>query len=411
MHKPYLTCRFCNTNLKETFVNLGLSPISNENIKFENLRKKESFYPLTTYVCKNCLLVQTMDVESSDKFFNEDYPYFSSFSESWLKHAADYVDMISKKLGLTTQSKVVELASNDGYLLQYFKKKNIQILGVEPSASVAQAARDKGIETIIDFFSLKTAQTIKKNRGKADLIIANNVIAHVPDINDFVQGIKEILHENGTITLEFHHLMNLIRQNQFDTIYHEHFSYFSLLSIQKIFQHNHLDIYDVEQLQTHGGSLRIYACHQNKINISDRVDKLIAEEKHFGLHSITTYKNFQKKVEQVKRDLLKVLIGLKNENKTIIAYGAAAKGNTLLNSCGIKGNFIDYVVDKNPHKQGLYLPGTRIKIVSPNKIVQTRPDYILILPWNIKAEIIAQLEYTKEWKAKFIIPIPEVEII
>jgi len=401
-------CRFCQNELKETFINLGLSPISNAYIKEENLQFKENFYPLHSYICKNCLLVQLIDFESAEMHFNENYAYFSSFSESWLKHCSDYTDMIFEKLNLNSDSRVIELASNDGYLLQYFKNKNIQTLGIEPSASVAKASQDKGIDTLIEFFGSKLAKKLSKVGTKADLIVGNNVLAHVPDIGDFVKGVKILLKKNATVTMEFPHLLNLIKFNQFDTIYHEHFSYLSLLSIQKIFQNKGLDVYDVEELLTHGGSLRIYACHQGEKQIFERVNNLLKKEKDFGLDKISTYKNFGFKVKQLKRNILKALIEIKNKGKTIVGYGAAAKGNTLLNYCGIGNDFIDYVVDKSPYKQGLFLPGTHIPIESPEKISQTKPDYIFILPWNIKDEIISQLSYTKEWKCKFIVPIPEV---
>ncbi|OGI00325.1 MAG: SAM-dependent methyltransferase [Candidatus Melainabacteria bacterium GWF2_37_15] len=398
-------CRFCNTELINTFVDLEMSPVSNSYIKQENLQSRECFYPLHVYVCHECFLVQLEEIESHENIFNEEYAYFSSYSDSWLKHCKAYSDMISKKLDLANNSLVVEIASNDGYLLQYFKEKNIPVLGIEPSMSVAKVAQEKGVETIIDFFSQKMAQ---KQDKKADLIAGNNVLAHVPDINDFVAGLKILLKNEGTITMEFPHLLNLIKYNQFDTIYHEHFSYLSLYTVQKIFNEHGLDIYDVEELPTHGGSLRIYACQSGTKSITNNILDLLNKEKGFGLQNLTTYSDFSEKVRETKRKLLEFLIQLKNSRKTVIGYGAAAKGNTLLNYCGIRQDFIDYVVDKSPHKQGLFLPGTHIPIYSPEKIVETKPDYILILPWNIKDEIIEQLSYIQEWGGRFIVPIPEV---
>ncbi|KKP40272.1 MAG: methyltransferase-like protein [Candidatus Peregrinibacteria bacterium GW2011_GWC2_33_13] len=385
-----------------------MSPVSNAYIKPENLQSKENFYPLHAYVCEKCFLVQLEEFESPEQIFNDEYAYFSSFSDSWLKHCKNYTDIISKKLNLSQNSKVVEIASNDGYLLQYFVEKNIPVLGVEPSSSVAKIAEEKGIKTVTKFFGVNTANELANIQEKADLIIGNNVLAHVPDINDFVGGIKILLKESGTVTIEFPHLLNLINKNQFDTIYHEHFSYLSLYTVEKIFNHHGMDIYDVEELPTHGGSLRIYACHLENMQKSKNVINLLSREKEFGLTDLITYTNFSEKVKETKRKLLKHLIELKKTGKSIVGYGAAAKGNTLLNYCGIGNDFIDYVVDKSPYKQGLFLPGTHISIESPEKITQTKPDYIFILPWNIKDEIINQLSYVKEWGCKFIVPIPEV---
>jgi len=401
-------CRFCDNELKHTFVDLGMSPVSNAYIKPENLQAKENFYPLHAYVCEKCFLVQLEEFESPEQIFNEEYAYFSSFSDSWLKHCKNYTDMISEKLSLSQNSKVVEIASNDGYLLQYFAEKNIDVLGVEPSSSVAKIAEEKGIRTITKFFGVNTANELVTSQEKADLIIGNNVLAHVPDINDFVGGIKILLKENGSVTIEFPHLLNLINNNQFDTIYHEHFSYLSLCTVEKIFNHHGMDIYDVEELSTHGGSLRIYACHSGNKTKLQNIINLLSREKEFGLTDLNTYTNFSEKVKETKRKLLKHLIEIKNNRKSIVGYGAAAKGNTLLNYCGIGKDFIHYTSDKSPYKQGMSLPGTHIPIESPEKIAQTKPDYIFILPWNIKDEIINQLSYVKEWGCKFIVPIPEV---
>lgn len=401
-------CRFCKKELKTVFADLNMAPIVNNYIKPENFYKEEVTYPLITYVCDECKMVQTLDFNPSEQIFTEDYAYFSSFSSSWLEHCRNYVEMITQKLNLDKNSHVIEIASNDGYLLQYFKEKNIPILGIEPCKSVADVAIIKGINTLVEFFSLNLAKTLPK----ADLVLMNNVLAHIPDINDFVEGIKEVLNENGTVTVEFPHLLNIIKENQFDTIYHEHYSYLSFTVVQKLFEKHGLRIYNVEELPTHGGSLRIYACHLNdKKHISENVKNLLKKENDFGLNKLETYKNFSEQVKTTKRKLLNLLIDIKNQGKSIVAYGAAAKGNTLFNYCGISTDFIDYSVDLNPHKQNTYLPGSHILVKSPEEIIKTKPDYILITPWNIKEEVIKQLEYTKEWGCKFIVGIPEAKII
>jgi len=401
-------CRFCSAELKNTFVDLGMSPVSNSYIRPENLQACECFYPLHVYVCGECFLVQLEEFESHRNIFSEEYAYFSSYSDSWLRHCCEYADMVCEKLALSENSLVIEIASNDGYLLQYFKEKNIPVLGVEPSASVAKVAQAKGIDTLIEFFDEKLAINLGK---KADLVAGNNVLAHVPDINGFVAGLKLVLKDEGAVTMEFPHLLNLIKHNQFDTIYHEHFSYLSLYTVQKIFKKHGLDVYDVEELPTHGGSLRIYACHTGKKDINKNVSAILTKENDFGLKDLATYSGFSEKVKETKRKLLEYLIKLKNEGKSIIGYGAAAKGNTLLNYCGIRQDFLDYVVDKSPHKQGLFLPGTHLPVYPPEKIAETRPDYILILPWNIREEIAQQLSYTSQWGCRFIVPIPEVSEI
>lgn len=408
MKKNKLKCRFCSSTLKTDFADLGMSPISNAYVKKEDLNKKENFYPLHAYVCDKCFLVQLEELESAENIFCEDYAYFSSFSSSWLEHCKKYSDKITSELNLSSESKVIEIASNDGYLLQYFKEKNISVLGIEPSASVANAAFKKSIETKIEFFGVECAKNLEKENIKADLIIGNNVLAHVPDIKDFVGGLSVLLKENGTITMEFPHLLNLINLNQFDTIYQEHFSYLSLLFVQKLFNSFNLDIYDVEELNTHGGSLRIYACHKGVYDITQRVFEIHKKEENNGLYKIETYQKYNEKVKETKRNLLTYLIEIKKSGKSIIGYGAPAKGNTLLNYCGIGKDFLDYTVDMSPHKQGMYLPGTHIPIKSPELIKETKPDYILILPWNLKDEITEQLAFVKEWGCKFIVPIPEV---
>lgn len=404
-----MNCRFCKTELSDVFVDLVNSPASNSYLSQIELNEPEAFYPLKTYVCQNCKLVQIDEYKKSDDIFDKDYAYFSSYSTSWLEHAKEYVEKITEKLSLTENSKVTEIASNDGYLLQYFKEKNIPCLGVEPTSSTAKVAREKGIEVLEEFFGSKLAKTVEKS----DLILGNNVLAHVPDINDFVSGLKIALKDHGTVTMEFPHLLNIIKENQFDTIYHEHFSYLSFYTVQRIFKHNGLKLYDVEKLSTHGGSLRIYATHEENqnIEIDSNVESMLDEEKTFGLFDKEVYKGFQEKANKVKYDLLNFLLNAKKENKKVVAYGAAAKGNTLLNYSGVKNDLIEFVVDKSPHKQDKYLPASHIQIVSEEKISEIKPEYILILPWNIKDEIIEQIKYVKEWNCKFVVAIPSLEII
>jgi len=404
-----MNCRFCKTELTDVFVDLTNAPASNSFLTKKQLDEPEIFYPLKTYVCQNCKLVQIDEYKKSDDIFDKDYAYFSSYSTSWLKHAKEYVENITHKLSLTENSLVTEIASNDGYLLQYFKEKNIPCLGIEPTASTAKVAKEKGIEVLEEFFGSEFAHTLEKS----DLILGNNVLAHVPDINDFVDGLKIALKESGTVTMEFPHLLNIIKENQFDTIYHEHFTYLSFYTVQKIFKHNGLKLYDVEKLSTHGGSLRIYATHEeNKnIDIGSNVESMLDEEKVFGLFNEEIYKGFQEKANKVKYDLLNFLLNAKKENKKVVAYGAAAKGNTLLNYSGVKNDLIEFVVDKSPHKQGKYLPASHIPIVSEEKISEIKPEYILILPWNIKDEVIEQLKYVKEWDCKFVVAVPKLKQI
>ncbi len=405
-------CRFCKTGLEHTFVDLGMSPLSNSYLKAEQLNQSESFYPLHTYICPKCLLVQLQEFESPDHIFS-DYAYFSSYSDTWLNHAKKYTDLMIERFKFSSASQVIEIASNDGYLLQFFQSQNIPVLGIEPAANVAQVAKSKNIPTLIKFFGVATARELVAQNQKADLLLGNNVLAHVPDINDFVAGMKIILNQHGVITMEFPHLLQLINQNQFDTIYHEHFSYLSLTTVEQIFAHHGLTLFDVEELSTHGGSLRIYAKHQDnqEIEISDRLPLLREKEKQAGLDQVETYLQFNAHVMETKRKLLSFLIQIKNAGKSIVGYGAPAKGNTLLNYCGIRTDFIDYTCDRSPYKQGLFLPGTHIPIYSPNQIKVTKPDYVLILPWNLKDEIKEQLSYIYEWGGKFIVPIPEVEVI
>ncbi|MBU7008565.1 class I SAM-dependent methyltransferase [Phosphitispora fastidiosa] len=405
-------CRFCDTRLNISFVDLGMSPLSNAYLPPEKLQEKENFYPLHAYVCEKCFLVQLEEFETPEQIFG-DYAYFSSYSESWLKHARDYTKHMISRFALSAQHQVVEIASNDGYLLQYFKAAGIPIMGIEPAANVAKAAQQKGIPTIVAFFGQQTARALAGEGKQADLLIGNNVLAHVPDLLDFVSGMKILLKPQGIITMEFPHLLRLIQENQFDTIYHEHFSYFSLTTVNKVFTAQGLTLFDVEELPTHGGSLRIYARHtEDRTKPVDlRVTKLLTREETAGIRQIRTYQTFGEQVKETKRKILKFLIRFKEEGRTIVGYGAPAKGNTLLNYCGIGTDFLDYTADRSPFKQGLYLPGTHIPVESPDKIRETKPDYVIILPWNLKDEVAEQMAYIREWGGKFIVLIPKVTVI
>lgn len=393
-------------------MSLGSFPLSNSYLTKEELKKMEPFYPLEVYICENCFLVQIEEFETPENIFN-DYAYFSSYSDTWLKHAKEYVNKMINSFGINKDSYVIEIASNDGYLLQYFKEKDVTVLGIEPAFNVAEAAKKKGIPTETVFFGTKTAKILVKEGKKADLLLGNNVLAHVPDLNDFTSGLKILLKPEGFITMEFPYLMRLIEEVQFDTIYHEHFSYFSFTTVEKVFAFHGLVIFDVEELPTHGGSLRIYAKHEedNTKCISNKVYELKKKEFEIGATNMSYYLTFSNKVEQVKLELLKLLIKAKEEGKTVAGYGAPAKGNTLLNYCGIKRDFIDYTVDKNPYKQGCYLPGSHIPIESPDKIKETKPDYLFILPWNIKGEIMEEMRFISDWGGKFVIPIPNIQVI
>ena len=408
-----MQCRFCNTPLRYLFLSLGSAPLSNSYLGAEDLQKMEPYYPLDVYVCENCLLVQLEEFEKARDIFHAGYAYFSSFSDSWLKHSERYVDMMVERFRLNEKKFVVEIASNDGYLLQYFKKYNIPMLGIEPATNTAHAAREKGIPTEITFFDHAYALKMRDKGQQADLIIGNNVLAHNPNLNDFVRGLKAALKPDGLITMEFPHLARLMEENQFDTIYHEHFSYFSFLAVERVFREHGLVLFDVDELPTHGGSLRIYAANSDDRSkpVSSRVAELKAREIGDGYGRIDYYATFSEKVQKVKRNLLQTLIGLKNEGKRIVGYGAPAKGNTLLNYCGIRTDFLDYTVDRSPHKQNCFLPGSRIPIKHPDQIRQDKPDYVLILPWNIKEEIMSQMKDIREWGGRFIIPIPHVHII
>lgn len=407
-----LRCLNCGNNLEHTFADLGASPLCNEILKPQQLNEGQVSYPLHTYVCDECFLVQVGKCVSPEKIY-EDYSYFSSYSDSWLRHASQYVDFMMEQYEINRKSFVVEIASNDGYLLQYFNEKKVPMLGVEPSDTVAHAALEKGIPTEMVFFGSNSAKSLKKKYQHADLILGNNVLAHVPNVNDFIEGLDIMLDEDGIMTFEFPHLMQLIENNQFDTIYHEHFFYYSLHSVQSLFKKHGFTIFDVQELDTHGGSIRIFVTRatNSKYEISDNIERMLKEEKRKGYLNIDFYQLFGEYVRQTKRDILRLLINLKNEDKSIVGYGAPGKGNTLLNYCGIGTDFIDYTVDRSPHKQGHYLPGSLIPILSPEKIRDTQPDYIFILPWNLKDEIINQLQYVSEWGAQFIIPIPQPMII
>jgi len=408
-----LICRICNGGLNIVCADLGLSPIANDLVKFENTNLGEEFYPLKAMVCDNCWLVQLSYSHQREKIFSSEYPYFSSISSSWLKHAKNYVEEITDFLNLNSSSKIIEIASNDGYLLKNFKSIGAKILGVEPCKNVAEYAISKNqVPTISEFLTTESASIISQEFGEADLIVANNVLAHVPNIIDFLAGINKLLAPNGVVTFEFPHLLSMIKKNQFDTIYHEHYSYLSILSVQYALNKVGLRIFKIQSLSTHGGSLRVFSCHQNATFTSDdSVKAIIDSEIENGLNDLEAYDKFQYKVQELKRELLSCLIALKREGKKIIAYGAPAKGNTLLNYCGIGNDFLDYTVDLSPHKQGLYLPGSRLEILSPDVLYKDKPDYILLLPWNLKAEIIEQHKSVREWGGKFIVPIPHVEIL
>ena len=397
--------------MKYTFVDLGVSPLANSYLTPQDLQSVEPFYPLHVFICEGCYLVQLPQLQSPKYIFG-DYAYFSSYSESWLNHAKEYATLMIERFGFDANSLVVEIASNDGYLLQYFQKKGIPVLGVEPARNVAKVAQEAGIPTITKFFGVQTASELSTEGKLADLMLGNNVLAHVPDLNDFVKGFKVLLKPQGVITIEFPHLMQLIEENQFDTIYHEHFSYFSLINVKKVFAKHGLTIFDVEELPTHGGSLRIYACHAEDTSkpVSERISDLLNREIDAGFTNLGFYQSFAERVKETKRNILDFMIKAKRQGKSIVGYGAPAKGNTLLNYCGIRTDFIDYTVDRSPHKQGHYLPGTHIAIKHPDEIGKTKPDYLLILPWNLKEEIMEQMSHIRNWGGQFVTLIPEVKI-
>lgn len=405
-----MNCRFCNHELTFEFIDLVNAPPSNSYLTSKQLNEPEVYYPLRLYVCPECFLVQIEEYKKASQIFDGDYAYYSSVSRSWLEHSKKYTDKMIKEFGINGNSFVIEIASNDGYLLQYFKEKNVNVLGIEPAASTAMNSKEKGIDTIVEFFSTALAERLKNEGRQADLVLGNNVLAHVPDINDFVAGLKIVLKPGGFITMEFPHIFQLIENNQFDTIYHEHFSYFSFITVLKIFDFHGLTLFHVEELGTHGGSLRIYAKHTEDDSkpIRESVNSLMHKEKSFGLNSLDYYNGFREKAEKVKIDFLQFLITAKKQGKKVAAYGAAAKGNTLLNFCGIKNDMIQFVVDAAPGKQGKYLPGSHIPVVNEKELKNCKPDYIIIFPWNIKDEIMLQINYIKEWGAKFVILIPKL---
>jgi SAM-dependent methyltransferase len=407
------SCRHCGATLCTVFVDLGSTPISNAFLKPSQVEGPESHYPLRALVCQTCWLVQLQDFFTGSDLFADDYVYFSSYSQSWLDHARRYAHYMTERLGLDGTSQVIEIASNDGYLLRNFKEQGIAVLGVEPSLSVARVAEQEfGIPTIVKFFGQATALEMAATGANADLMVANNVLAHVPDINDFVAGFAFLLKPEGVATFEFPHLVNLIRETQFDTIYHEHFSYLSLLAVERILGQAGLRVFDVEQLTTHGGSLRVFACLASASHSQQPgVEEVRTIERSASLASAAPYQAFEQSVRESKRSLLELLIRLKRDGKSVVGYGAAAKGNTLLNYCGIGGDMIDYVVDRSPHKQGMFLPGTRLAVLAPEAIDQTKPDYVLILPWNLRDEIVGQFAHIREWGGRFIVPVPRAYVI
>jgi|TARA_B110000495_G_scaffold113549_1_gene98287 SAM-dependent methyltransferase len=407
-----LDCRGCGNHLSNIFIDLGKSPLANSYLKKKEINKKEKIFPLKVFVCKKCYFVQLPEFENPKKIFSE-YAYFSSFSSEWVAHARDYVDMITKKLKLNHKRLVMEIASNDGYLLQFFLKKKIPVLGIEPAKNIAKVAQKKGITTKVEFFGTKLALKLEQEGTKPDLIVANNVLAHVPKIHDFVEGLKIILNTNGVITIEVPHLLKLIKNIEFDTIYHEHYSYFSLNVLKDVFEKHNLTIFDVKEISTHGGSLRVFIKHEinQKLKISKNVERLLNKEREEGLQKMETYENFEIQVNKVKKELIDFLENAKKNKKKVIAYGAPAKGNTLLNFSNITNDLIEFTVDKNPYKQKRFLPGSHIPIKKPEMIMKTNPDFILILPWNIKYEIIKQIKNMKKWEGKFVIPIPKLKII
>ncbi len=406
-----LACRFCGAPLSRVVADLGSSPLSNSYLGPEQMRSAEVTYPLCVYLCDRCLLVQLPEPEVGPEEIFSDYAYFSSYSDSWLDHARRYVEMMIERFGISERHLVVEIASNDGYLLRFFKERGVPVLGIEPAANVARAARDLGIETRVEFFSAESARELAAAGRRADLLLGNNVLAHTPYLNDFVEGLEIALADGGLVTMEFPHLVRLIAENQFDTIYHEHFSYFSFLAVDRVFAAHGLEVFDVEELPTHGGSLRLFAQRRGAARpVTERATELAARERDLGLEGADYYAAFSEQVRETKRKLLEFLIAAKREGKTIAGYGAPAKGNTLLNYCGIRTDFLDYTVDRSPHKQGHFLPGSRIPIHHPDFIRETRPDYLLILPWNLRDEIMGQMADVREWGCRFVVAIPEVTV-
>lgn len=414
-HMPQQTaskkCRFCGALVQRTFVDLGMSPLCESYLSATDIERGETYYPLHAYVCEKCFLVQLEQYESAENIFS-DYAYFSSYSDSWLKHCQNYCDNMVKRLALGHQSFVVEVASNDGYLLQYFVRRSVPVLGIEPAANVAKAAVEKGVPTLVRFFGVDTATKLAAEGRYADLVLGNNVLAQVPDLNDFVEGLKILLKPEGVLTLEFPHLLRLIEHNEFDTIYHEHFSYFSMLTTVRILEEHGLRAFDVEELPTHGGSLRVFAsrAEARTHEVQASVSKLVADEEQAGLASPEGYANFASQVKQTKWALLEFLLTAAKQGKKVAGYGAPGKSATLLNYCGIGRDLIEYTVDRSPHKQGRFLPGSHIPIFHPDRIRETKPDYVVILPWNLKNEIMEQLQFIREWGGRFVVPIPKVTV-
>ena len=404
-------CRFCGNALRTTFVDLGMSPPCQSHITAEQLLQVEAFYPLHAWVCERCFLVQLQEFVAPEHIFSE-YAYFSSYATTWVEHARRYAHMAMQRFGLGPRSKVMEVASNDGYLLQHFVAAGVPVLGIEPAANVAKVAIERGVPTTVQFLGRASGLSIAREHGQADLVLGNNVLAHVPDINDFVQGMRELLAARGVITMEFPHLQRLIEGNQFDTIYHEHFSYLSFSTVEQIFAAHGLVLFDVEELPTHGGSLRIYARHERNgaLAVTDAVPALRERERALGYRELERYRGFGQQVQTTKRQLLAFLIEAKQQGKRIAGYGAPGKGNTLLNYCGIRTDFLDFTVDANPYKQGKYTPGTHIPILEPDALRREKPDYVLILPWNLAEEIMAQASYIREWGGRFVVPIPSVQV-
>ena len=404
-------CRFCGSTLEQTFVDLGMSPLCESYPSAAELNQGEIYYPLHVYVCETCWLVQLEEYESAEAIFR-DYAYFSSHSDSWLKHCEAYCGRMAERFGLGTNSFVVEVASNDGYLLQYFVRKGVPVLGIEPAANVAKVAVEKGVPTLTRFFGTQLARDMAAKGQCADLVAGNNVLAQVPDLNDFVEGLNVLLKPDGVLTLEFPHLLKLIELNEFDTIYHEHFSYFSLLSVLRILDAHDLRVFDVEELKSHGGSLRVFCCRKEsgRANVQSNVQKVLAEERQAGLATIGGYRNFAQKAEQTKLGFLEFLLRAKRERKSVAGYGAPGKSATLLHYCGVGKDMIEYTVDRSPYKQGRFLPGTHIPIFHPDRILETKPDYVVILPWNLKDEIIKQLHFVRQWGGRFVVPVPELMV-
>jgi len=404
-------CRFCGSGSRRTFVDLGMSPLCETYPSSADLNRGEVYYPLHVYVCDQCLLVQLDEYESAENIFS-DYAYFSSYSDSWLKHADNYCGKMTTRLGLTDRSFVVEVASNDGYLLQYFVQRNVPVLGIEPAANVAKVAVEKGVPTLVRFFGTQLSEELAAEGRCADLVLGNNVLAQVPDLNDFVEGLKTLLKPEGVLTLEFPHLLRLIEHNEFDTIYHEHFSYFSMLSTIRILNAHGLKVFDVEELTTHGGSLRVYACREESLThpIQSSVGKVIADEEKAGLASADGYASFAQQVKQTKLALVEFLLTAAREGKSVAGYGAPGKSATLLHYCGIGKDLIEYTVDRSPYKQSRFLPGSHIPIYHPDRIQETKPDYVVILPWNLKDEIMNQLQFIRDWGGRFVVPIPRVAV-